>query len=255
MVSDMLWAMRKTTWTTTGPAALLTGLVLLAAGVEAQPASPGSGHWEGAAQTPNGDMVMMVDLAKNSAGVWIGSMSLPAGNVIDVPLTKVSVENNTVRFAMAEMPGAPSFEGKLSADANDLSGTATSPGGTVPFQLKRKGDANVKLPQASSGLSKDFEGPWEGAIEAGGNRLRVVMKLARAADGSATGTMVSVDQGNQEIPISAVTVNDKQLQLDVRAIGGTYRGTLGADGEIDGNWTQGPGTLPLHLKRAPAGAK
>ena len=221
----------------------------LAAWCWAQPASPGSGHWEGAVQTPNGDMVMMVDLAKNSAGVWIGSMSLPAGNVIDVPLTKVSVENNTVRFAMAEMPGAPSFEGKLSADGNDFSGTATAPNGAAPFQVKRKGDANVKLPPASSALSKDFEGNWEGAIEAGGNRLRIVMKLSRAADGSATGTMVSVDQGNQEIPISTIKVNDKQLQLDVRAVGGTYSGTLGANGEIDGTWTQGPGSLPLHLKR------
>ena len=234
---------------------VIIGLTFLAAQIWAQSAASGSGHWEGAVQTPNGEMVMTLDLAKNPAGLWIGSLSLPAGNVIDVPLTKVSVENNTVRFAMAEMPGAPSFEGKLSADANDLAGTATSPGGAAPFQLKRKGDANVKLPPASSALSKDFEGAWEGAIEAGGNRLRVVIKLARAADGSATGTMTSVDQGNQEIPISTVTVNDKQLQLDIRAIGGTYRGTLGADGEIDGNWTQGPGTLPLHLKRAAAQAK
>jgi hypothetical protein len=230
------------------------GLVLLGAGW-AQPAAPGSGHWEGAVQTPNGDMAMIVDLAKNAAGVWIGSMSLPAGNVIDVPLTKVSIENNTVRFAMAEIPGAPSFEGKLSADANDVSGTATTPGGAAPFQLKRKGDANVKVPPASSALPKEFEGAWEGAIEAGGNRLRVVFKLSRAADGSATGTMISVDQGGQEIPFSTVTVSDKQLQVDIRAIGGAYRGALGANGEIDGTWTQGPGSLPLLLKRPATEAK
>jgi len=228
------------------------GFAFLAAGVWAQPASPGSGHWEGAVMAANGQMALTVDLAKNPAGLWTGSMSIPAGNIIDVPLTKISVDNNTVHFAMAEMPGAPSFEAKLSADANDLSGTATVPGGSVPFQLNRKGEANVKLPPASSALSKDFEGAWEGAIEAGGNRLRVVMKLSRAADGSATGTMISVDQGSQEIPISTVTVKDKQLQLDVRAIGGTYSGTLGANGEIDGTWTQGPGTTPLLFKR-PAG--
>jgi hypothetical protein len=195
-------------------------------------------------------MVMMVDLATNPAGLWIGSMSLPAGNAIDVPLTKVSMENNTVRFAMADTPGAPSFEGKLSADANDLAGTATAPGGAIPFQLKRKGDANVKLPAVSSALSKEFEGNWEGAIVAGGNSLRVVMKLSRAADGSAAGTMISVDQGGQQIPISTVTVKDQQLRLDVRAVGGVYNGTLGANGEIEGTWTQGPNSVPLHLKRS-----
>jgi hypothetical protein len=224
-------------------------LAFLAAGCWAQAASPGSGHWEGALQTPNGEMAMIVDLGKNPAGLWIGSMSLPTGNVNDVPLSKIFVDSGAVRFSMADIPGAPSFEGKLSADTNELSGTAASPNGMVPFQLKRKGDANVKLPPASSALSKDFEGNWEGAIEAGGNRLRIVLKLSRAADGSATGTMVSVDQGNQEFPVSAITISDRQLKLDVRAVGGTYNGTLGANGEIDGTWTQGPGTLPLHFKR------
>ena len=224
-------------------------LGFLAAWCWAQAASPGSGHWEGAVQTPNGDMVMIVDLTRNPAGLWIGSLSLPAGNVNEVPLSTISVDSGAVRFSMADTPGAPSFEGRLSADANELSGTATTPNGAAPFQLKRKGDANVKLPPASSTLSKDFEGNWEGAIEAGGNRLRILLKLSRAADGSATGTMISVDQGNQEFPVSSITISDKQLKLDVRAVGGTYNGTLGANGEIDGNWTQGPGTLPLHFKR------
>jgi len=43
------------------------GLVLLGAGW-AQSASPGSGHWEGAVQTPNGDMAMIVDLARKTQG-------------------------------------------------------------------------------------------------------------------------------------------------------------------------------------------
>jgi len=224
----------------------------LAASGWAQTAAPGSGHWEGTLHAPNGDVALTVDLGKNPAGLWIGSLS--AGNIVDVPLTKVSVDNGTVRFAMAEMPGAPSFEGKLSADANDLSGAAAAPTGAVAFQLKRKGDANVKLPPASSALSKDFEGHWEGSLELGGNALRIGVKLSRTADGAATGTLISVDQGGQEIPITTVTIKNQDLQFDVRAISGSYHGVLGATGEIDGNWTQGPGTLPLHLKR-PAAAK
>ena len=38
------------------------------------------------------------------------------------------------------------------------------------------------------------------------------------------------------------------VKFTVPAVGGTYEGDL-KDGQIVGNWTQGPGTLPLTFKR------
>ena len=66
---------------------------------------------------------------------------------------------------------------------------------------------------------------------------------------------VAVDQGNLEIPVATVTIQDKQLRLDSPAISGSYRGTLGGNGEIDGEWSQGPTHHPLTFKRDTAGKK
>jgi hypothetical protein len=45
-------------------------------------------------------------------------------------------------------------------------------------------------------------------------------------------------------------VQGKQLELQARAVGGTYRGTLGASREIVGEWIEPSARLPLTFKRA-----
>lgn len=109
---------------------------------------------------------MTVDLAKNSKGEWIGSLSIPDAGLVDVPLSGISVEDATpsrlapfaataVRFRIAGLPNAPSFDGKLSEDGNGLTGTATSDKGSAPFHLKRNGEANVKAPPPSTRRNRD----------------------------------------------------------------------------------------------------
>jgi hypothetical protein len=236
---------------------ILLGLlfVFLGAATWAQPGASPAGHWEGSIQALNQAVDLSADLARNPAGIWIGSLSVPMANAIDLPLTDISVQDNAVRFAIADFPGKPAFEGKLSADGNELAGNATNPNGVVPFKLLRKGEANVKLPTPSTAMSADFEGTWNGTIDASQAVLRVVVKLSRAGDGSATGIMISVDQGGQEVPMSTVTIQGKQLQFEMRAVGGMFRGTLGANGEITGTFAQGAARLPMALKRVSAGAK
>lgn len=233
-----------------GFATLLGGLALASLSASAQPASNASGHWEGTLQAPNQQIGITVDLAKNDTGLWTGSLSIPQANALDIPIEKISVEEPAVHFVVSGFPGSPLFEGKLSDDGGSLAGTATARDAPIPFQLKRTGNANVKLPPPASALSKDFEGAWEGTLDAGGTQLRLVLNLKPAADGTATGTLTSVDQGNQQIPVTTVSISDKQLKLEVRAVAGTFVGTLEASGEIAGNWTQGPNSLPLTFKRA-----
>jgi len=83
--------------------------------------------------------------------------------------------------------------------------------------------------------------------------LRLVVKLSNGPDGVARGTMISLDQGGAEIPIAAVVQTGSHLKLVVQVIAGTYEGDF-KDGQLTGNWTQGPGTLPLVFKR-PAQSK
>ena len=77
--------------------------------------------------------------------------------------------------------------------------------------------------------------------------LRLVLKLANGATG-ATGVLVSLDQNNAEIPVTAVQQQGARVKLFVTMIGGTFDGEL-KGGQLAGTWTQGPLSLPLVFKR------
>ena len=225
-------------------------LVCLVGAVEARQGA--TGHWEGKVQMPSRELGMAVDLARDAKGVWIGFMSLAGTSAKDVPLGSLRVTGATVKFT-ADLPDAAVFEGSLSEDENSLSGKASNALGSVPFELTRQGLANVSVPAPNSVVSKEFAGVWEGTLAAGGKELRIRLKLAPATDGLATAVLTSVDQGNTEIPVTSVTIQGQELKVEARAVSGVYRGTLGAGGEIAGEWSQGSERLSLTLKRTQEG--
>jgi hypothetical protein len=225
------------------------GLVLSLSAVPARAATGAAGHWEGKIQIPDHELGFAVDLDQGSKGEWIGSLSITGRSSVDVPLIKITVSGTAVEF-VANLPGETSFAGTLSSDAKSLTGKAANAEGAVPFQLARSGEASVKVPPASSALSKDFEGTWEATTGSGGQVRRIVLKLSAAPDGTARAVLVSVDKGNTEIPVTTVTLTDKQLDLDARAVGGAYHGALGATGEIAGEWVEKTARIPLTFKRA-----
>jgi hypothetical protein len=147
-------------------------------------------------------------------------------------------------------PGRPQFNGTLSKDGKSVSGQFTQGGGSVPFAITRTGDAKFEPVPASTPVGKEIAGTWEGSLYAGGTTLRLVVKLSNGADGKATGTLVSVDQGGVELPLAAIVQTGAHLKFLVRAVAGTFEGDL-KDGQLTGTWSQGPGNLPLVLKRKP----
>ena len=219
---------------------------LAAAGAETTPDA--CGHWEGKILIPEHELGIAVDLARNPQGAWIGSISVLGSSSIDIPLTSVIVEGAAVQFA-ADLPARASFTGHLADDIHKLAGVAANSEGEAPFQLTRDGPANVKLPPRSSELTKNFEGAWEGTIEEDGKVRRVGLHMMPAADGVATATLIARDHGSLKIPVTTVTIENMQLVLDVRAVSGRYRGTLGAGGEIGGEWSEGSKRVPLAFKR------
>ncbi len=94
-------------------------------------------------------------------------------------------------------------------------------------------------------------GRWEGVLDAGGTRLRIVFNIEADDDGVLTGTMDSPDQGAFGIPLSSVTADGSTVTFAVAAIGGAYDGTVSdAGSEISGTWSQGGASLPMSLTRS-----
>lgn len=121
-------------------ALLLPALALAVAAVHAAEPGP-AGHWEGAIAIPGQELGVVVDLAPGKDGAWQGEIDIPLQGAKDLALTDVRVEADAVRFAIAGVPGAPTFAGTLSADGQSIAGDFTQGGAAFPFTLTRKGDA------------------------------------------------------------------------------------------------------------------
>lgn len=93
-------------------------------------------------------------------------------------------------------------------------------------------------------------GSWEGALKVGAIELRLGFTLQADGQGNVTGTMVSIDQGNAEIPVNKATLVKNELKIHVAKAAATFTGTLSEAGDsAEGNWVQGPNKLPLTLKK------
>jgi uncharacterized protein len=90
-------------------------------------------------------------------------------------------------------------------------------------------------------------GRWGGALEASGMRLRLTLSV-EAVGGALQARFVSVDQGSSAFA-ATVEVRGDSAVFTMPQIGGTYRAVLVGRDTLRGEWTQGPGTLPLTMVR------
>ncbi|MCU1261099.1 MAG: Hydrolase or acyltransferase of alpha/beta superfamily (Modular protein) [Bryobacterales bacterium] len=103
---------------------------------------------------------------------------------------------------------------------------------------------------AAAPSPQDIGGTWQGTLSGGQQPLRVVIQINKAAEGTLTATMYSIDQSPTPIPVSSIKLDGANLSLSVDALRGKYEGTLSADGaSIAGTWTQ-RAPLTLVLQRA-----
>lgn len=96
----------------------------------------------------------------------------------------------------------------------------------------------------------DVEGIWEGKLKASGAEFRIVFNIFRSSRGNLTATMDSLDQGLTGIPVEEVILKDHTLLLEVKSIGGIFKGIISEDlFVIEGEWKQAGAILPLTVQR------
>ena len=98
--------------------------------------------------------------------------------------------------------------------------------------------------------AKGFEGSWQGTLEAGGQKLRLVVTVTKSDAGTYAGKLDSLDQG-ATIPIDTITVNGDAVRLEVKSPAIVFEGALNKERtELTGTFTQGDQQLPLTFKRS-----
>ena len=98
--------------------------------------------------------------------------------------------------------------------------------------------------------AKDFEGSWQGVLEAGGTKLRLALTITKSDAGAYSGKLDSLDQG-ATIPIDTITVNGDAVRFEIKSPAIVYEGTLNKERtELTGTFTQSEQQFPLTFKRS-----
>lgn len=92
-------------------------------------------------------------------------------------------------------------------------------------------------------------GRWDGVLQVEGTTLRVVFHIA-AADSGYVATADSPDQGVTGFPVSGVSVEGRDLSLEIRPWQFTYEGVLKNDSLLSGTVSQRGVSFPLDLHRS-----
>jgi uncharacterized protein (TIGR03435 family) len=121
---------------------------------------------------------------------------------------------------------------------------------TPALRAQATAQPSTATPATAAPAPGDLSGNWQGTLKVG-KELRVVFTIYKGDKDGWSAKMYSIDQTPQPIPVTSVTRQGPVIKISVTGIGGSYEGTLSADGKsINGTWTQGPQPFPLTLLRA-----
>ena len=102
--------------------------------------------------------------------------------------------------------------------------------------------------------AKGVEGSWQGTLDVGAAKLRLVLTVTKSDSGTYAGKLDSLDQG-ATLPADTVNVNGDLLRVEIKSVAVVYEGTLNKEGnELSGTFTQGGQPFPLTFKRSEPGA-
>ena len=117
--------------------AIAFGCAMAALPLHAQNAQGPGGAWSGSLATPGAPLAIGITLAQDAAGVWTGTMDIPAQGAKGLPLGEIVVDGDSVSFRLLAGAGNPRATARLSADGTRLSGTFTQGGALLPLELTR----------------------------------------------------------------------------------------------------------------------
>jgi hypothetical protein len=212
------------------------------------------GFWEGSIEMKAMTLRIVLKVEKSADGNYTATMDSIDQGVKGIPITSVTLSNDTVRFDLTSMQAG--YQGDLNERATEISGQWEQRGMSLPLTLKRTSNPSTiaaPLPSTAYARRQDspLQGIWKGTLNAGGVPLRIVFKISEISPGKFGGVMDSTDQGARNIPLTSIEFSQPTARFDISSVSGQYEGTLKDDAsEIDGNWTQLGRNFRLLLRRA-----
>lgn len=108
---------------------------------------------------------------------------------------------------------------------------------------------NVINAVRSAAALATLQGDWEGTLDAGPEKLRLVFKIF-STNGVYHATMDSVDQGATDVPVPTLSAGGHSLHMAMPALDADYHATVSSDGaEMSGTFIQLKKRFHLTLRR------
>jgi len=213
-----------------------------------------AGPWAGKLTIGKVELRLVLKVAKSPDGSYTATIDSPDQGAKDIPVTSILYNDPALQLELEGLAAA--FRGSLNKGATEISGNWEQGGGTLPLVFRR---TRLTPPSAAAteqsfaftkGSKPDIRGYWKGELDVQGVKLRLALKIARAVDGTYSGTMDSLDQGARDIPITTLAFKSPTVKLDWKLLNASFEGKMNKDStQMSGNWTQGPRTFPLVFER------
>ena len=106
----------------------------------------------------------------------------------------------------------------------------------------------IALMAACAIHAQDMTGSWQGDLDIGGQKLGIVFKFSKTAEGTDLAKMDVPAQGAADIPLTIAYISKDSLSLEMKKLNMAYTGRI--EGElIKGTFLQNGMSLPLELKQ------
>ncbi len=222
------------------------GLMVCLLSTVAARAQAVEGDWEGTLKAGAAEFRLVLHVKKDDKGGWQATLDSVDQGALGIPLSAINFANGALKFTLDSIQA--SYEGKLDAGRNVIGGNWSQGGASMPLEFARskpRAETKPRTPKPS-----DIDGAWEGALDAGGQTLRIALHISSFEDGMSA-KFDSLDQKLMGIPVTAIQRDGNKLKFELKQFAGTFEGTIDKELKtINGEWSQGGGSLPLILKRA-----
>jgi hypothetical protein len=218
--------------------ALMT-LAALALSALSHAQTPIAGDWQGTLNAGGVQLHLALHIAAAKDGTLSATLDSIDQGALGIPVSSVTLKDSKLNLTIDSLHG--SYEGVVNKDGTMIEGTWTQ-GPPLALNFER---AKAQAQAAPS----DIDGAWQGKLDAGALKLRIVFKIINTPDGL-TAQTESPDQNPVWISASSVTRNGSSLTINMKEFGASFDGKISADlNSIDGKFTQAGNALPLLLKR------
>lgn len=119
---------------------ILVALLLVHSSLMAQDTKPFLGTWNGALSVMGQELEITIVLSLDEEKNIQGNIDVPAQGATDIPLGDINIEGKKISFKIvhAQVPGDPSFNGKLDETGKKISGEFSQGGAAGTFSVEKE---------------------------------------------------------------------------------------------------------------------